>query len=328
MALDLLVISYLSAQYPLGIPFIQKTTPMAQDAIQQLDRFKNTFNQVVQSSFSFANPGVLLQTAFSFGTELLFRFIRLGRMIRQKVEEQTGKLDVAVRAEGIFRSPLTIDLTATELINFFHGECRLLYPRVPAQFAEELSILANLDDPRWPETFRFLRIARKYIHHYMDNKQLDEEPELQELIGAWQDPAGVKYRELVLQIAQLLPADALSLEDWRNLLPDYTRMMLQTERYKILSISTAQLAELNEQIRELSWQQVTGGNNSTLNLTLNFLVEERTLVINREVESLTERLKVLAAPPVDPAKQAEINQLRTRVQDLNQFKQRISGLLK
>jgi hypothetical protein len=299
---------------------------MAQDQTQSLERFKGVFNQVFRTATSFGNPAQLLPSILTFGTELLFRFIRLGKMVRQKVEEQTGKLDTQVRAQGIFRNPISIELTVTEISTFFNGEIQILYPRTAAQFQEEIAILNNLDHPHWKENLRFLRIARTYIHHYMDNKELDEFPELQELIGVWQDPAGVRYHDLALQIAQLIPGDSFSLEEWRDLIPSYTKMMLQSERYKILTISEQNLAELNGQIRDISWQAITGGNNNTINLTLNFLVQERTLVINNQVNELNQKLKTLSAPPVDPVKIPEINQINTRVQQLNEAKKKISAL--
>jgi hypothetical protein len=300
---------------------------MAQDPTQSLERFKGVFNQVFHTASTFGGAAQLLPTAISFGAELLFRFIRLGKMIRQKVEEQTGKLDTQVRAQGIFRNPISIDLTVTEISTFFNGECQILYPRTATQFQKELAILNDLDDPQWKENLRFLRIARTYIHHYMNNKQLDEFPELQDLIGAWQDPSGVRYHDLALQIAKLIPDDSFSLNEWRDLMPSYTELMLRSERYKILTISEQNLLELNNQIRDLSWQMMTGGSNNTINLTLNFLVQERTLVINNQVTELNDKLKSLSAPPVDPIKKPEIDQINTRVKQLGELKQKISSLV-
>jgi hypothetical protein len=290
---------------------------------------------LVKPLLTLANaPHPFVATAtFAYG--VLLRILQLGSEIREAVAREGDVLDAQVRADGLFRVPLDVDLGDLEVASFVElGRRR--YPRALEQLADDVRVL---DDPRHPDrkgARERLAIARTVIPRVYDHYERTGElrhPDLPLLsLGYLQllNPGEPHvYRALVanlhLERTMLFDGDLSSATLLRERVPAYVQAQLRVERQNLDEAKQQALDRTIDSVRELYWGFVFGDGQrpALLEDAMEFLVERAGAWIDDERSRLAAERERLVALPADERDEGRLADVRTREEELSDLGRRL-----
>ncbi len=285
---------------------------------EKFTKVENTLKSTLNPVFAMAGIANPVTAAAMFGLGIIFRFLRIGAQIRRQNEAAAQALEQAVRSEGIFRLPVTVNLNFTTLVNFFLNECELIYPLAYRQLEPERKILLNKSDPKWKEAFETLELAYRILPEVYFDRTFDDNPVLDDLFGKWLDPGNPDFRSLVRQLRLFLQQEELSSQGLQAMLPTFVRQRLEDMGVDVQTLTEEQLAAVNEQVGSVV-SEALSGDEGLLQETLGFAVKKRQ-------ESLQSRLEELAGRKEELQGIADSQRSQTQFKELEQVSQRISDI--
>jgi hypothetical protein len=279
-----------------------------------------------------ANPTIATVT-YAYG--LVMRVLQIGGQVRERVARGQGDLDAEVRAAGLFRVPLEVDVQPIQLQAFI-GPGRSRFPRALEQLDDDVRVL---DDPRHPDrrgARERLAIARSVIpqvyDHYERTGQLrhDDFPLLSTAYLHLLNPGEPRiYRALVrnlhIERTTLVDEDRSSLNLLRARLPAYVQAQLRVERDALDARQRQALAETIDSVRDIYWSFVLGDDDEpgVVKEAVDFLVERAVERIEDEREELAAERERLASLPADQRDDDRLAQIAAREEALRTLEDRL-----
>jgi hypothetical protein len=294
----------------------------------QLNQLKTSLSSTLGPVLAMAGVANPVSASVLFGIDMVFRFVVLGVQIRQALEQAKKALDKAVRTEGIFRVPIEVDMTFSEVLAFFtRGDCQLVYPIAYDQFKREREIIVDKKHPEWREAFETLALAYRVLPEVYFDFRFDNSPLLDDLFGKWLDPGNPDFRSLIKEMKPFFSAEDISIGDLMRLLPEYSKIKLDLMGAKLDAMTQKAVDDVNRQIHDLVWSAVFG-DSGMAKTTTKFAVNTRIEQIDNQLSELKERKNVLQSKPEanrTEAEKKEINQINQRIDDLTKMKERIKS---
>jgi len=296
---------------------------------EQLTQLNNSIKSNLKPAFAMAGIANPISASILFGVDVIFRFVTLGTQIRKLLQEAQKSLEETVRSEGIFRVPVEVDITYSEVLGFFtKGNCQILYPMAYHQFKREREILVDKTNPGWQEAFDTLRFAYRILPEvYLDYK-FDKNSVLDDLFGKWLDPGDPDFRSLVKEIKLFYTREETSISDLMQLLPEYSKLKLELMGVRLDLDTENTLEDLNSKIQDLV-QTVVFGDEGMVKVATSFAVKQRIEQIENQITNLEEQERTLEEKPEQDRSEAErkeLKQIKKRTDELEQMKERIESV--
>lgn len=301
--------------------------PVTESQLNQLNSsIQSTLKPILAASVV-ANPA---SASILFGVDMIFRFVTLGAKIREKINQSADTLNTAVRADGIFRAPIEIDMQFSEILSFFtEGNCQLLFPIAYNQFVKERQILINQSDPKWQEVFNTLVLARKVLPEVYFDLKFDNDPLLDRLFGKWLDPADPNFRSLIIEMKPFCLREEISLNDLAGMIPEYSRIKLELMGTKLELVTQTVLDKLNTDLRGIILEAITGDQGITKSVT-KFSIDRVLEQIDNQIAELNSKKSTIEAKPEaerSEGEKKELQQFAKRIDELTKRKANISSAL-
>jgi len=267
-----------------------------------------------------------------FGISVLFRFLRLGAEVRAAIDQARKDLEATVRAQGIFRVPIGVDTSISDVQEFFQRDLTfpIRFPVLNKQFAPEIGRLSNRADPGFVDAVQTLRVVMRALPDAVVDGKFDNSPVLDDLFGKWLDPALPEpdYRAMVVEIRALSDGSDLSLSGLANEPSEFIRAKLRAAGASIDAATDARLTALNAQIRSLLLNAFLDPNGGVVKQAVKFTVDRRVEMIQNDIDFLTARKTQLEGKPVaersDPDK-TELAGLTKRIAELTAFEAKVKA---
>ena len=308
---------------------LPKLMKMATEPQQQFETAENKLLSALNPAAALTNQTEMAVMAAKYLIETAFRFIKLGSRIKQEIKKNRLELDTAVKSEGIFRTPVHIGLNNTMFDDFyFNGRGKLLYPDAYKALEPEIQKFKEGSEEEKKEAEKVLKVAAMVIPDIAEDNEFTD-PMLTEIVGKWIDPGQKNIREIVMDLTPLLTPEKLSMDGLKDTLEQYAFQKLKFYNTRLDKLSLQQLNTVNESIQDLVWGALSGEDTS-VEETLDFLVDRRQLQIDQEIEALRaeqEKLDsgdpdLLAGTPPELLEK-ERKQILTRIEELEILKDKL-----
>ena len=294
---------------------------------ERLKNLQNILNSTLDQAFAVTDIATRIATPVIFGMEMIFRFARLGLAMREELRNAQKKLDESVRAEGIFRITIQVNMSYAKILSFLK-DCNLLYRDVYVQLEPEREVIFDPKHPEWKEAKRILTLASQFLPEIYHDHRFNNNPILDDLFGKWLDPGNPDFRSLFKEMSLFYSKEEISRNDLKQLVPAYTKLKLNLMKARLDNLTEEELDKLNNTIGGLIWDALIGSDDNALKSLVQFSVEQRTQQLQEEINDLTEKENELKKIPENnrtEAQKKELEQIARRKKDLENQQKRISG---
>jgi hypothetical protein len=276
-----------------------------------------------------ANP---VTASALFGISVLFRFLRLGAEVRRAIDQARRELDATVRAQGIFRLPIGVDTSVSDVLEFFKRDLTfpIRFPVLAKQFAPEISILDNSGDPGFRDAVSTLSVVMQVLPDAVVDGKFDKSPLLDDLFGKWLEPSPLEpdYRSMVAEIRTLAGRADVSLPGLAEQPSDLIRARLRAAGAAIDAATDARLAALNAQVRTLLLNTFLDPSSGLVKEAVKFTVDRRVELIQKDIDVLgASKARIEAKPAAErtDAEKAELAGLTKRIAELTAFQAKVKA---
>lgn len=301
-------------------------------ATEELTKVEGSIAGVVKPVFTMLGVSNPVTASALFGISVLFRFLRLGAEVRKAIEQARRELDASVRAQGIFRVPIGVDTSVSDVLEFFKRDLTfpVRFPVLSRQFAPEIALLSTPADPGFRDAVKTLSVVMNVLPDAVVDGKFDRSPLLDDLFGKWLDPSASEpdYRSMVAEIRALASDRELSLIGLAEQPSAFIRARLRAVGAAIDAATDAKLAAVNGQIRALFLNAFLDPNSGVVKEAVKFTVDRRAEFIQKDIDALTARksqIEAKAATDRTEAEKAELAGLPKRIAELTAFQAKVKA---
>ena len=254
----------------------------------------------------------------SFVTEGVFKGVRLALDIRRKAREISAQLADSLRARSILRSPIVVDLSQTEFLNFYQNEVNLAAFPVLDEMGPELDEFDATGGLPSEETKAKLKAARFLAPAITNDPELTQ-PNRQELREMFANRIGAgeqNFRRMVEEYVKLYPEGELTFDGYLNIAEDFWKDRLAIELTAVEKARLDAEVKLKTAVRELVRGAFLGDDGFALK-TLGLVKDLRKSSIDKEITTL--QLELADASADDKTK------IQKRIDDLTAMKGRLGS---
>lgn len=260
---------------------------MADEIEERLSLVENTVSQGAGALSNLLNVGIGPAAITGFIAEGIFKGIRLGRAIKRARRQRNETLDTRVRARGVLRTPIVLDLSDLDFLSFYIDPVTLLAFPALEQFKNDIAVLRDKRAAAPDDVKRRLKAARQLVLLLKDDPDLSK-PDHQDLRAIFEvsfTPEAPDLVRIVNEYAELFPEEEMTYRE------HYARMREYWKDQIVLEVRAIQKTQIEEQ-EELS-RQVSGLVTDSISGNESFAGKALGLAANLKVNSLDKRIEEL-----------------------------------
>lgn len=203
-----------------------------------LDPIQTSIKGAATTIAAIAGVGVGPTAIVEILADAVFRGIRLGRAIRAEQQRASADLSAIIKARGILRTPIIVDLTPLQVRSFYRNDANLnIFTPLRTQFSPELDEFNESGGSVTAKTFDILEAAMQLVPQVHVDLRFDD-GELDALLGIWLNPAKPDFRGMVKDYLTLCPRPGFTYASHYERMKDFWQDRIVQE---IASINRAEL---------------------------------------------------------------------------------------